>query len=144
MSKGVHIMNCSAVYSSSLKKNQTKKVDVQNTHHSWICVVLMCSKQTEQKRIMLCLFKNGIYLSGRKMERTERRQEIVCCLLEAIKYESKSTVLWNLEMTQKYFIREGQESIKSLHQNREHLSEIISVLKNCHMKMQFYHGSLWG
>lgn len=44
-------------------------------------------------------------------------------------------------MTQKYFILGGQELIKSLHQNREHLSEIISVLKNCYMGMQFYHGS---
>lgn len=46
------------------------------------------------------------------MERTERRPEIVCWLLEAIKYESKSTVLYNMEMTKKYFILEGQELIK--------------------------------
>lgn len=76
------------------------------------------------------------------MERKEKRLEIVCWLLEAIKYESKLTVLCNLEMTQKYFILEGKELIKSLHQNQEHLSEIISVLKNCYMVMQFHHGSL--
>lgn len=70
------------------------------------------------------------------MERTERI-EIVWWLLEAIKYESKSVVLCNLEVTQKYFILEGQELIKLLHQDREHLSEITSVLKNCHLQCNF-------
>lgn len=53
------------------------------------------------------------------MERTERGVEIVCWLLEAIKYESKSTVLCNLEMTQKNYILDGQELIKSLYENQE-------------------------
>jgi len=45
--------------------------------------------------------------------------EIFYLLVEAIKYESKSTALCNLDMTQKYYILDGQELIKSLHQNQE-------------------------
>lgn len=56
--------------------------------------------------------KNGIYWSVDNVERTERGVEIVYCLLEAVKYESKLTYLCKLDMTQKYYILGGQELIK--------------------------------